>query len=408
MLLNEQKKQALELYINQNHTQQQIANALGICVRTVYNWIKQHAWDRLRLATHQAPALIADNFSSQLVELQNNITAREPGKRFPTSQEMEIMRKLTVCINNTKKTVSLPQVTQMMCMFRAFVFDNRKKEDAAKVADIIDAFLEARSRFGYAPYDLEFGVEKIQSVDPIMNPYSDTSAKPEEKKTPNLASVRVDENGNKFYTIDTSQWSDKVRKIYEEHFGKLPEEDNTNTFAADEKPLIINDLVTDTPATTGKKPANSATQFQPTSCQSYNPENPDSDKISASPTATTGNKPAIPANPNPAQTAQTQAPLYPAHLNPYRTPSATTGNKSAIPDDPNPEQLAQSSISHTANPDNTTLETTGNKPATVTTENTPTPPKDNLIRQGEVFSRPVYIKPSWPFREDPPRNKYRY
>jgi len=213
MLLNEQKKQALELYINQNHTQQQIANALGICVRTVYNWIKQHAWDRLRLATHQAPALIADNFSSQLVELQNEIAAREPGKRYPTSQEMEIMRKLTTCIANTKKTVSLPQVTQMMCMFRAFVFDSRKKEDAAKVADVIDAFLEARSRFGYAPYDLEFGVEKIQYVDPIMNPYADTSAKPEEKKKPNTASVRVDDNGNKFYTVDTSQWSEKVRKI---------------------------------------------------------------------------------------------------------------------------------------------------------------------------------------------------
>jgi len=205
MLLNEQKKQALELYINQNHTQQQIANALGICVRTVYNWIKQHAWDRLRLATHQAPALIADNFSSQLVELQNNIASREPGKRYPTSQEMEIMRKLTTCIANTKKTVSLPQVTQMMCMFRGFVFDTRKKEDAVKVADAIDSFLEARSRFGYAPYDLEFGIEKIQSVDPIMNPYSDTSAKPEEKKKPNPTTVRVDENGNKFYTVDTSQ-----------------------------------------------------------------------------------------------------------------------------------------------------------------------------------------------------------
>jgi len=29
MLLNEQKKQALELYINQNHTQHQIANSLS-------------------------------------------------------------------------------------------------------------------------------------------------------------------------------------------------------------------------------------------------------------------------------------------------------------------------------------------------------------------------------------------
>ena len=131
MTLTDQKKQALDLYINQSFTQQQVADAVGVCVRTVHNWVKQHAWDRLRLATHQAPALIADNFSSQLVELQNSIAAREPGKRFPTIQETEIMRKLTVCIANTKKTVSLPQVTQMMRMFRSFVFDTRKKEFAS-------------------------------------------------------------------------------------------------------------------------------------------------------------------------------------------------------------------------------------------------------------------------------------
>jgi len=433
MLLNEQKKQALELYINQNHTQQQIANALGICVRTVYNWIKQHAWDRLRLATHQAPALIADNFSSQLVELQNNIAAREPGKRFPTSQEMEIMRKLTVCINNTKKTVSLPQVTQMMCMFRAFVFDNRKKEDAAKVADIIDAFLEARSRFGYAPYDLEFGVEKIQSVDPIMNPYSDTSAKPEEKKKPNPTTVRVDENGNKFYTIDTSHWSDKVRKIYEEHFGKLPEEDNTNTFASDEKPLIINGLVTDTPATTGNKSAIPETQLQPISCQSFNAENPVPDKISAPPTASTGNKSAIPATHFQPTSCQSYNPENSDSDKISATPTATTGNKSANSatqlqptscqslNSENPVQDMKSS-NPTASTGNkpaipathepaTPTATTGNEsaiPATPPTTENPKPRTDNLIRQGEVFSRPVYIKHTWPFREDPPRNKYRY
>jgi len=352
MLLNEQKKQALELYINQNHTQQQIANALGICVRTVYNWIKQHAWDRLRLATHQAPALIADNFSSQLVELQNNIAAREPGKRYPTTQEMEIMRKLTVCIANTKKTISLPQVTQMMRMFRGFVFDNRKKEDAAKVADIIDAFLEARSRFGYAPYDLEFGVEKIQSVDPIMNPYSDTSAKPEEKKTPNPTTVRVDSDGNKIYTIDTSQWSEKVRKIYEEHFGKLPEEETEQTFAADEKPLIINDLHQNPTATTGNKSAIPETQFQPTSCQSFNAENTVPDKISANLTATTGNKSAIPANTG----------------NTYETENhtATTSNKSAKPINPDPTKpftYQTKKYTITENPDGSIRYDKGTTPA---------------------------------------------
>jgi hypothetical protein len=58
--------------------------------------------------------------------------------------------------------------------------------------------------------------------------------------------------------------------------------------------------------------------------------------------------------------------------------------------------------------DTKTPENTGNKPAKPATQQTPKQPNDNLIRQGEVFSRPVYITPSWPFREEPLGNKYKY
>ena len=283
MTLTDQKKQALDLYINQSFTQQQVADAVGVCVRTVHNWVKQHAWDRLRLATHQAPALIADNFSSQLVELQNNIAAREPGKRFPTTQEMEIMRKLTVCIANTKKTVSLPQVTQMMRMFRSFVFDNRKKEFASIVADVIDSFIEARSRFGYAPYELEFGVEKIQPIDPLYNPYHEpiikTEGKPKEPEmhvnnpvasdyTSIASNVHINSEGKKIYTINTDLWDDKIRNTLMAHFCDFgntenmhPEEQAIHASIAEklkpvfenETPLIINDLSAKTPETTGNE-----------------------------------------------------------------------------------------------------------------------------------------------------------
>ena len=278
MTLTDQKKQALDLYINQSFTQQQVADAVGVCVRTIHNWVKQHAWDRLRLATHQAPALIADNFSSQLVELQNNIAAREPGKRFPTTQEMEVMRKLTVCINNTKKTVSLPQVTQMMRMFRSFVFDTRKKEFASIVADVIDSFIEARSRFGYAPYELEFGIEKIQPLDPLYNPYHEpvikTETKPKEPEMPTTDSiptasnVHINSEGKKIYTINTDLWDDKIRNTLMAHFGDSgntenmsPEEQAIHASIAEKlkpvfenkKPLTVNDLSAKTPETTGNK-----------------------------------------------------------------------------------------------------------------------------------------------------------
>eukprot|EP01041_Mallomonas_annulata_P016797 gene16797-34899_t len=286
MTLPDQKKQALDLYINQSYTQQQVADAIGVCVRTIHNWVKQHAWDRLRLATHQAPALIADNFSSQLVELQNNIAAREPGNRYPTTQEMEIMRKLTVCIANTKKTVSLQQVTQMMRMFRSFVFDNRKKEFASIVADVIDSFLEARSRFGYAPYELEFGIEKIQPLDPLYNPYHEpiikTEPKTKQQETPSTTSkhtdsistadnVHINSEGKKMYTLNTDLWDDNIRNTLMAHFGDMfntenmpPEEQAIHAAIAEKlkpvfenkKPLKINNLSAKTHENTGNKPAN--------------------------------------------------------------------------------------------------------------------------------------------------------
>ncbi len=339
MTLTDQKKQALELYVNQSYTQQQVADAVGVCVRTIHNWVKQHAWDRLRLATHQAPALIADNFSSQLVELQNNIAAREPGKRFPTTQEMEIMRKLTVCIANTKKTVSLPQVTQMMRMFRSFVFDNRSKPYAQGVADVIDAFLEARSRFGYSPYELEFGVEKIQHIDPLYNPYVDTIAK---ETTEPVFSRFFDpeeltpEPNPKTHIVDTSKWSDKMRNAMMTHFGDFDTTENNSSdeqtihasiaeklkpILQNETPLIINDLSTKTPENIGNKPAKPESPLQPLSIPTTHPTAPQNHH--ATTTATFAGNAPLPAN---------EIPLIINDLNP-KTPE-NTGNKPENPIDP--------------------------------------------------------------------------
>jgi len=229
-----------------------------------------------------------------------------------------------------------------------------------------------------------------------MNPYSDISEKPEEKKKPNLATVRVDDNGNKFYTVDTSHWSEKVRKIYEEHFGKLPEADNTKTFATDEKPLIINDLVTGTPATTGNESAIPETQFQPTSCQSYNPENPDSDKISANPTATTSKKPAIPAT----QFQPTSCQSFNAENSDSdkisAIPTATTSKKPAIPATQLQPTSCQSFNAENPVPDKISANptaTTGNESAIPATHEPAIP----TATTGKKPAKPINPDPTKPF-----------
>ncbi len=433
MTLTDQKKQALDLYVNQSFTQQQVADSVGVCVRTIHNWVKQHAWDRLRLATHQAPALIADNFSSQLVELQNNIAAREPGKRIPTMQEMEIMRKLTVCIANTKKTVSLPQVTQMMRMFRAFVFDNRSKPYAQGVADLIDGFIEARSRFGYAPFELEFGVEKIQHIDPLFSPYVDTIAQettepviPRFYEPPPRTSTTTTtpaETSKRTHVIDTSTWTDEmliaINKELTNHeaIKNMPPEQQKTYAELSQilKPVMESRLpktnapTPKTQETTSNEPDNlesMLTRIRKAFLQNH-PVHPDYDKPkTTSKTASIlENETALIINDLGAKTHETtgnEPEIQPLRLSPHYRTLPHSENPS---DMPNTASLPENEIALIINDlDSKPHETTGNKPE----NKTPAPPKDNLIRQGEIFSRPVFVTPSWPFRDEPRGNKYKY
>ena len=424
MTLTEQKQTALDLYVNQSFTQQQIADAIGVTVRTIHNWIKQHAWDRLRIATHQAPALIADNFSSQLVELQNNIAAREPGKRIPTMQEMEIMRKLTVCIANTKKTVSLPQVTQMMRMFRAFVFDNRSKPYAQGVADLIDGFIEARSRFGYSPFELEFGVEKIQHIDTLYSPYVDTIAKettepviPRFYEPPNTTPPPT---SKRTHVIDTSTWTDEMLIAINEELSNHeaiknmpPEQQKTYAELSQIlKPVMESRLPkTNAPTPKTKETTSNEAGIQPLRLSHSSRSLPRSENPSELPNTASipENETSLIINDLSAKTHETtgnEAGIQPLRL----SHSSRSLPRSENPSDlPNNEPLPENETSLIINDlDPKTPETTGNKAENPTPPKTPTPPKDNLIRQGEVFSRPVYVTPTWPFREEPRANKFKY
>ncbi len=117
----DKKQLARHLYLTQGKSQKEIAQEVGVSERTIYTWVHQYAWQRLKTAALQAPATITDNLCSQLVEMQNVIASREPGKRFPSQQEMDIMRKLVLSIDTMKKSPSLAQNMQMIESFKEFV-----------------------------------------------------------------------------------------------------------------------------------------------------------------------------------------------------------------------------------------------------------------------------------------------
>jgi transposase len=164
----DKKSLARTLYVVEGKSQKEIALAVGVSERTVYTWIHQYAWQKLKLAALQAPLAICDNLSSQLVEMQNNIAAREPGKRFPTQQEADITRKLITSIEAVKKNQSLAHNMQMMEAFRDFVRPLNGMF-SKQLAHYANKFLNARDRNGYAPYQVEYGSEKLAAIAPFYD-----------------------------------------------------------------------------------------------------------------------------------------------------------------------------------------------------------------------------------------------
>ena len=138
-------------------TQKSIAKQVNVSERTIHSWIKENHWDKLRQAARSAPAVIAENMFSQLVELQNDIASREVGKRYPTMQEAELTRKLCLSIDRMKSAPGLSQSMQVLQLFRTFAKDRYDSHFQFQLHRVIEHFLEGNAKNGFMPYQMEYG-----------------------------------------------------------------------------------------------------------------------------------------------------------------------------------------------------------------------------------------------------------
>lgn len=162
------------LYMAGEITQKGIAKQVGVSERTIHSWIKQENWDRLRQAARTAPAIIAENMFSQLVELQNDIANREAGKRYPTMQEAELTRKLCLSIDRMKSAPALSQSMQVLQLFRTFAQTHYDTQFQLRLNQVIEHFLEGNAKNGFMPYQIEYETEERTELPPNSNEPTET------------------------------------------------------------------------------------------------------------------------------------------------------------------------------------------------------------------------------------------
>ncbi|MBS1687726.1 MAG: hypothetical protein JSS96_03315 [Bacteroidetes bacterium] len=160
---NMQQSQARDLYLNTGLSQKEIAQYLSVSEKTIYLWIKQQSWDKLKQASLAAPAMIVDNLFSQLVELQNHIASRDKGSRFPTLHEAEITRKLIQCIDKLKLYPSQGACMQMMRGYLDFI-GTGNEELHSQTLTYAKEYLQGRAINGFAPYDVSYKARSAQDI----------------------------------------------------------------------------------------------------------------------------------------------------------------------------------------------------------------------------------------------------
>ncbi len=182
------------MYMSGKYAQREIAKKLCISERTVYNWIQNNTWDKLRQAAYAATAIIANNLCDQLVELQNAIAAREPGHRYPTMQETAITGKLIAGIEKMKKYPSLPQNLQVLETFKQYVSSKVDRKFNRDLKVFTDGFLQAEAKNGFFPYQVEYQTDGAAPLNPFLADH--------EHQSENVGSIEGEETALEPYKGD--------------------------------------------------------------------------------------------------------------------------------------------------------------------------------------------------------------
>jgi transposase-like protein len=155
MFKQEQIEAARELYLNNNISQAEIAQQLGIGERTLSRWVSEGQWRKLKKAARYMPANIVDNFQAQIIEMQESIMSRPKGQRFATEHEAAIMSRLVLSVSRMKVEVSRSRSAQVLMNFIDLVYA-RAPQLAVEITKIGHEFLKGPSKNGFHPWDFEY------------------------------------------------------------------------------------------------------------------------------------------------------------------------------------------------------------------------------------------------------------
>lgn len=140
----QRKEFAKLIFLRENITQQEIADRVGVSRATVNKWAKE--WEGLKLNLLQTREERISSTLSQLDELDRSIASKEEGKRFPTTAEADIRRKLTADLEALEQDASVRDIYNVSRGLLDYV-RRIDLERAKEISDYFDAYIKDRMKW---------------------------------------------------------------------------------------------------------------------------------------------------------------------------------------------------------------------------------------------------------------------
>lgn len=141
MTSRQTRQWAMSMYIYENRTQEEIADAVGVSRQTIIRWAKADKWNEHKASLTMTRENQIKNLQQQIVEINNNILQREEGKRYATPKEADTIAKLTNSINKLETELGIHEIVSVAQRFIAWLrpidFDLTKR-----ITDLFDKFIK--------------------------------------------------------------------------------------------------------------------------------------------------------------------------------------------------------------------------------------------------------------------------
>lgn len=141
MKADQRKELAKLLYVNEQLTQREIAQRVGVSEKTFSRWVNEGQWRKLRQSLLVTKEEQLRRIYEQIDELNTAIASREPGQRYANTKDADTLSKLTSAAKNLESEASISDIVSVAKRFLNWLrpLDIEKAKD---ISSLIDAFIK--------------------------------------------------------------------------------------------------------------------------------------------------------------------------------------------------------------------------------------------------------------------------